>query len=273
MLLYDAESRLRQPRRLFADFVRDLRTSRGAVRALVSRNLALRYRYSSLGLLWIMLPPMVAAAAISLGQKANIIGQGTTALYAFLGVMMMQTFIESLNLLRSLFVANRQLLARNNTPLEAFVVSSLFEASFHTAMRIGMVLLIFVFSIRVPGYTVALVVPGFLGIMLAGAGIGLLIAPFSALKGDFDKAMAIFPWIFFAVTPVFFHGGNLGWLQTIYAINPAAWVFDSVRHAAYGAPGSIWPVCLVFPVGLLLCLVGMLWCRLARPHVMERAVI
>lgn len=272
VLAYDAESRLRHPGRFLSSFLSDLHHSGGSIRALVSRNLAQRYRYSSLGLLWIVFPPVVTAAAILIGQKASLFGAGMNALYAVFGVMMAQTFLESLNLLRGLFVANRQSLARDNTPLEAFIGSTLIEESFQTAMRIGMVALTFLFSIKPSFPTAVLVVPGFLGIMLAGAGIGLLLAPLSALKGDLDRAMGVFPWIFFAVTPVFFHGGNLGLLQKVYALNPAAWVFDSIRHAAYGSPGSLWPVLLAFPAGLLLCLVGMLWCRLARPHVMERAV-
>lgn len=273
VLTYDSESRLRHPGRFLAGFLRDLRHSGGAIRALVLKNLAQRYRYSSLGLLWVFAPPMVTAAALAVGQKANVIGAGVSALYAIYGVMMAQTFLESLNLLRGLFVANRQLMARDSTPVEAFALSSLVEESVHTAMRIGVVVMIFIFSYK-PTFTpaIALVVPGFLGIMLVGGGIGLLLSPFTALKGDLDKAMALFPWIFFAVTPVFFNGGSVGLLRTIYALNPAAWVFDSLRHAAYGAPGSLWPVILVFPAGLLLCAAGMLWCRLARPYVMERSL-
>lgn len=272
VLVYNAESRLRQPDRFFGDFLQDLRASRGAVRALLMRNLAQRYRYSSLGLLWVVFPPVVTAAAIVIGQKSSIFDVGANALYAVFGVMMAQTFLESINLLRGLFVSNRQMLARDNTPLEAFTGSSLLEESFHTVLRLGIVVMPIIFSMQVSFPSVALVVPGFLGVMLAGAGIGLLLAPLSALKGDWDKAMGVFPWIFFAVTPVFFHGGNLGLLQKVYAVNPAAWVFDSIRNAAYGSPGSLWPALFVFPAGLLLCLVGMLWCRLARPHVMERAV-
>lgn len=272
ILAYTSESRLLRPGQFLKDFASDLRASGGAIRALLWKNLALRYRYSSLGLLWIMAPPIVTAAALSIGQNANIIGAGTSSLYAIFGVMMAQTFVESLNLLRGFFVSNRQLLARDNTPLEAFVVSSLLEESFHTAMRLGVVLLAFIYSIKPSYSTVMLVIPGFLGLMLAGGGIGLLLAPFSALKGDFDKAMMVFPWIFFAVTPVFFHGRSVGFLQKIYALNPAAWVFESLRHAAYGWPGSLWSVCLVFPAGLLLCLLGSLWCRLARPYVMERTL-
>lgn len=271
-LVYNAESRLRHPGRFLAGFLDDMRASGGAVRALVMRNLAQRYRYSSLGLLWVVFPPIVTAAAIAIGQKSSIFGAGANSLYAVFGVMMAQTFLESLNLLRNLFVSNRQMLARDNTPLEAFVASAFLEESVHTALRLGMVGLTIIFSIRVSSPSLALVVPGFLGIMLVGAGFGLLLAPLSALKGDLDKAMGIFPWIFFAVTPVFFHGGKLGLLEKIYAANPAAWVFDSIRHAAYGSPGSLWPALLVLPAGLLLCLVGMLWCRLARPYVMERAV-
>lgn len=270
--LLTCESRLRHPKIFIINFIRDLTASGGAIRALVVKNLAQRYRYSSLGLLWIVFPPVVTAAAVIIGQRANIFGAGLNSLYAVFGVMMAQTFLESLNLLRGLFATNRQLLARDNTPLEAFIGSMLIEESLQTAMRLGMVALMFLFSIKPSFPSVALVVPGFLGIMLVGGGIGLLLAPFTALKSDLDKTMGVFPWIFFAVTPVFFHGDNLGFLKKVYTVNPAAWVFDSIRHAAYDSPGQLCPVLLVLPAGLLLCGAGMIWCRLARPYVIERSI-
>lgn len=274
-VIFDSNSRLRHPIEFLRSFCKDIKDSGGAVQTLLFRNLALRYRYSSLGLLWALAPPLVTATALTLGQRMQLISPEShevpAAFYAVFGVVMAQTFLESLNLQRGLFTSHRQLLNRNNMPLEGIIMASLLEECFHTAIRIAVVLLGFVFSIKASRSTFALIFPGFLGLVLAGGGIGLLIAPFNSLKGDLEKAMTVFPWIFFAITPVFVRGGG-GFLHAIFAMNPIAWVFNSIRHAAYGAPGSIRAAVLILPVGLLLSLAGCLWCRLARPYVMERAL-
>ena len=274
-MINSSESRLLHPWDFLRGFARDLFASRFAVRTLLARNLALRYRYSSFGVLWAFAPPIVTALAMTLGQRFDLVGSGPQgvglAYYAVFGVAMAQTFLESIHMTRGIFAANRQLLARDNMPLEGIIASSLCEELFHTAVRLAVVLTGFLFGVKASAQTFPLVFTGFLGIVLAGAGIGLIIAPLASFKGDVDKAMAVFPWIFFAVTPVFVYAGSGGFLHTVYKFNPAAWVFDGIRHAAYGGSGHLWAAILVLPAGLLLFLFGCVWCRLARPYVMERS--
>lgn len=276
VVIFDSASQLLHPLEFLRSFFRDVRESSGAVKTLLSRNLALRYRYSSLGLLWAAAPPLVTATALTLGQRMQVISSQDhdvpMAFYAVFGILMAQTFLESLNLMQGLFKSHRQLLTRDNMPLESLILSSFLEECFHTSVRIVVLVLCIIISIKVSRSTFALIFPGFLGLVLAGGGIGLLIAPFNSLKGDLEKVMTVFPWIFFAITPVFVRGGSTGFLHDIFALNPAAWVFDSMRHVAYGAPGSIRASCLILPVGLMLFVIGALWCRLARPYVMERSL-
>ena len=276
MVINDSASRLVHPLVFLRGFLRDLVSSRFAIRALLARNLALRYRYSSFGVLWAFAPPLVTAAAMVLGQRVELLGSGPKgvglAFYAVFGVAMAQTFLESMNIMKGTFTSHRQLLARGNMPIEGIIASSLLEEIFHTTARLAVVLLGFVFGVKASASTFPLVFTGFLGLVFAGAGIGLLIAPIASFKSDIDKAMAVFPWIFFAVTPVFLHSDGGGLLHTIYKFNPAAWVFDGIRHAAYGGSGPLWAALLVLPAGFALFVAGCLWCRLARPYAMERSV-
>jgi len=226
--------------------------------------------------LWAVAPPLVTAGAITLGRRFDLFSAGGPGVplvyYAVFGVAMAQTFLESMNMMKGIFATNRQLLARDNMPLEGIIASSLCEEVFHTAVRMAVVCLGFAFGLKPSIATFPLVFVGFLGLVFAGAGIGLLIAPIARFKGDIDKAMAVFPWIFFAVTPIFVRSGGQGFLHTIYAWNPAAWVFDGVRAAAFGGSGSLWAAGLSLPFGLALFVAGCLWCRVARPYVVERSV-
>ena len=276
VVIFDSASRFLHPLEFLMSFFRDIKESSGAVKTLLYRNLALRYRYSSLGLLWAAAPPLVTAAALSLGQRMQVISPQDhdvpMAFYAVFGILMSQTLLESMNMMLGLFKSHRQLLTRDNIPLEGIIVASFLEECFHTSIRIVVLFLCFIISIKASRSTIALIFPGFLGLVLTGGGIGLLIAPFNSLKGDLEKVMTIFPWVFFAITPVFVRGGSSGFLHDIFALNPAAWIFNSMRHVAYGAPGSVRASCLILPVGFLLFVVGAIWCRLARPYVLEHSL-
>jgi ABC-type polysaccharide/polyol phosphate export permease len=59
----------------------------------------------------------------------------------------------------------------------------------------------------------------------------------------------------------------------IQRTNPLGWLFDSIRTAAYGADGSLVGATVGPVAGLLILVIGWFFCRLARPHVIERMLV
>ena len=62
-------------------------------------------------------------------------------------------------------------------------------------------------------------------------------------------------------------------LGAVHAANPLAWLFEGVRTAAYGAPGSLAAAAIGPLAALLIFVLGWFLCRIARPHVVERMLV
>jgi ABC-type polysaccharide/polyol phosphate export permease len=114
---------------------------------------------------------------------------------------------------------------------------------------------------------------GLWGVVLIGGGLGLFLAPASSLRGDIDQVIHLLPWGLFAVTPVFVAPAAGSLLARGYALNPLAWLFDSIRTAAYGASGSLLPAVLAPLVGALIVSISWFFCRFCRPYVVERYLV
>jgi lipopolysaccharide transport system permease protein len=273
-VIYTADSRLHRIRSFLGTARRDLRGSWPTTTRFFRRSLAQRYRYSSLGLIWAFLPSVITALVLIAGQRTRLIGHGQVPppFYGVFGLTLGMSFLEALNTLRSIFTTHQFLLRRNNVPIEGLISAAIIEMGFNSAIRVVVLAAAFIFFGVPPILTLPLALLGFIGTVLLGCGIGLLLAPFSSLKRDLDNIMSFLPWIVFAVTPIFVRANSHA-LETIYRFNPLAWIFDSTRTLAYGAPGSAWPAILSPVFGLGLMLLGWLLCRLWRPYVVERSLV
>lgn len=241
---------------------------------LFIQHLARQYRYSSLGLFWIFVPTILTALVLIGGQQINskIADSGiSSAFYGIFGLAMGQTFIDSITATRRLFEQNKDLLRRQNVAIDGMIIAGVLDVSFTMLVRFLVLgCLFFLFAVTPSFNTLAIAVGGFFGILLLGAGLGLFIAPLNSLKRDIDNAMALLPWSLFALTPVFVpakHGTIFG---LICSLNPLTWLFDSIRVAAYGAPGTIVAAALSPVIGFFVLCGGWAFCRVSRPHVVER---
>ena len=124
-----------------------------------------------------------------------------------------------------------------------------------------------------PAVTLPLAAWGLVGLSLAGAGLGLLVAPPSALQQDINIFSSALPLILFTVTPVFMVPEPGSFLGAVHAANPLAWLFEGIRAAAYGASGSLAAAAIGPLVAMLIFMVGWFLCRIARPHVVERMLV
>ena len=213
---------------------------------------------------------------MTLGQRSHVPGLKASGVppqvYAVFGLVMAQTFLETLSTQRALFTTHRHLLSRHRTPIEGMMLAGLGENLFGLAIKMGVLAVVFLVFKITPAQTLPFGLAGMCGIFLLGSGVGLLLAPWNALSKDLDNAMGFFPWIFFMLTPIFVSLQPGSTLYKICRWNPLTWFFNATRAFTYGSATlrgdglpllSLWGCILLLPVAWLLC-------RLARPYVIER---
>lgn len=273
-VVYGVGSRLHNPGRFFRDWLADLRACGPTARRLFQRHLAQQYRFSSLGLLWAFAPSALTALVLIGGQRAHVVGQGggvTAAFYGVFGLGLAQTFLEALNATRRVFASHQQLLRRQNVPLDGLIVAGLLDVAFNMIVRLVVVVTVFfVFSVPPAIATLPLAILGFVGVAVLGAGLGLLVAPLNSLKRDIDNLFGILPWILFAVTPVFVPLATESRFGRICQWNPLTRLFDGIRAAAYGGDGDPAAVIRGLALGIVIMFIGWMFCRIARPYIVER---
>lgn len=270
--VYSAESPLQNPADFIRGSVQDMRASRDFARRLFRQFIAQRYRYSSLGLLWAFAPPIITTLVLALSRRNMPSGGVTVAtqIYAVFGLMMTQTFLETFYTQRTLFSSNRALLSRHRATVESLVLAGLYDSLFGLSIKAG-IFACFMIAFHVHPTAFLLGVIGTGVILLLGTGLGLCFAPVSALKSDADKILAFLPWMLFGLTPIFTPAVAGSGMNRIYNANPFTWLFDAVRAIAFnGAHGQILTLAIFLLISLCIFPAATLYCRIARPHVVER---
>lgn len=277
LVINASASRLHDKRLFVAAASRDIKGSWPTARRFFERGIAQKYRYSSLGLLWAFIPAIITACVLIAGQKVHVMlhvrGEVPAPFYGVFGLGLAQSFLDGLGGTRSVFSSNQMILRRSNIAIEGLIGAAVIDAAFSVLIRIGVLTIAFVFFKVMPVATVPLALLAFAGTLLIGCGIGLVLAPLSSLKRDLDNIMGFLPWILFAITPVFVMPTPGSLAVKLYAFNPLAWIFDSTRSLAYGAPGSLTPGLICIAVGPLILLAGWVFCRVWHPYVVERSLV
>ena len=154
-----AQSPLKNPLHFIREGCSDAKKSLALSKRFFLQNIAQQYRYSSLGILWAFAPSVVIALAVSLGRGNSLFapgeeGRAPLQVYVIVGVIIMQTFLESLNPQRILFTQYRNILARQRIPIESLALSQFAESLFHFVVKIPLVLLVLLIfgtpSLRMP---------------------------------------------------------------------------------------------------------------------------
>lgn len=273
--LHTPESRIRHPKQLGREMVRDLLASRELAWRLLVRDLSSQYRQSFLGIFWAFVPPIVAAVGLTLASNAKILNIGETDLpypaYVMFSMALWQTFVESLNGPVQAVIAAKPMLARINFPREAIILSQIGQVGFNFGIKLILIVAMFLwFQIPVT-WTVILAPVALIHLIALGTAIGLLLAPIGALYEDVSRGLTLLvsAWLFF--TPVIYPPPQTGLFATLVQWNPVTPLLVTVRELAtvgtVSDPLRFWLASLLAIGGLLL---SWLMYRIAMPFVIER---
>lgn len=275
VVVYTAKSKLRHPLQLFREMGRDLLASRELAWRLFVRDISAQYRQSLLGVFWAFVPPIVTAGGLTLAAKSNVVNFGATDLpypaYVMFSTALWQTFVDAVNGPVQAVTKAKMMLAKINFPREALVIAKLGEVAFNFAIKLLLIVGLFIwFKISI-SWTVILAPVALIHLVLLGTLFGVLLAPLGALYQDFSNGLTLLTGFWLFVTPVIYPVPQAGGFGTIVKLNPVTPLLVTTRELAttgeISDPIGFWAASAIAIVGLLL---AWLIYRLAMPFVVER---
>ncbi|RMG18334.1 MAG: hypothetical protein D6731_02285 [Planctomycetota bacterium] len=226
---------------------------------LFVRELRLRYRRAFFGVLWSVLPLVVAAAAyLSVAPRPESSGERgavPTVLDVLVGLVLVQAFVDGLNYPQQLARRLRTLLAHSSFPRESLLVAGAGFVGFNLLVRAAVTAA----ALGLGAEPLAATAPLALGGALLLGGLGLCVGAFLAapalLLWDVRFGLPYVTGLLYLVTPVFYRPGEEGLLAWANALNPLTHVLEASRALVWGAPISWLPLlsvlCLSFFLALL----------------------
>jgi lipopolysaccharide transport system permease protein len=249
-----------------AERLREVVDSRELLVFLAWRDLTVRYKQSTIGVLWAVLQPLLLAAAFTVffGRLAGLgDGEVSYALATFVALLPWQlvafgVFAASESVVRGQDLVTRVYFPRILIPLAPFGVALV---DFCAAFAVALVWI----AVASPSLTLAIAwVPIFLLLALVTAvGVGCWLAALNVRFRDVQVAVPLFVQLWFFCTPIAYPSSIVPeeW-RIVYAVNPMVTAVDGFRAALLGSPHLELPAVAVsvsVAVAVLLTGVGFFW--------------
>lgn len=232
----------------------DVYRYRDLVRALVARELKVRYRRSAIGFVWTMLQPLLMMLVLQTVFSSVFRGFAITnyPVYALSGVMFWnffsQSIISSMNSLRG----NAQLLQKLPVPKAVFPLANVISGVVNLSFALVPLLLILVVTGH-PLTPALLFLP--VAILIAALftlGAGLLLSPLAVFFSDVVELIGVILSLLMYLTPIFYPKEIVPEpLRWVVRFNPVRSILEVFRDPIY--QGEIPPLShLAVSVGIAL---------------------
>jgi lipopolysaccharide transport system permease protein len=281
---YRSDSQALQVRETARAMLSGLWQSRYMAYRLFLKDIRSEHARSAFGVLWDFLDPFVLGTIFFILAQNRVINTGNmgmpVAVFMIYGLLMYQTFCDSL--IRSQDVVRRSgnLLSHLKVPPEALLASVLFRQLFFSVFSILVMLgfsLALIARAKAEG-TSSFSLLGFLkfvlaypSLILAGMAIGVFLAPFNAIYADVGRfaRLVLIPLRY--VSPVLYVLPATPLFDAIDRINPISPVLTNLRSLAT-ADALVEPTQLLTRLGgfAVLFLVGWYVFHVSIPVLVER---
>ncbi len=231
----------------FTDRIRRIIDYRSVLWTLVRRDLRIRYARSILGYLWTLIDPLAMALVywFVFGVIYGVSEHGGTrsggapfVVFLVAGLLPWNWFNMSINESARALYAERRLVRSTNIPRELWVVRLVLAKGIEFLMSLPILLgfmLLFLIQgdLKIDPIELLLWIPALLLEFLLITGIGLVMAPVTALVDDFVRVVRIGLRVLFYLTPIVYSSQLLDekapWAAHIQQFNPLTAVNDMIR--------------------------------------------
>ena len=192
-------------------------------------------------------------------------------LYVLVGTMLWQIFTESVNAPLKEVTVNKAMLIKINIPREALFLSGIYEVLFNVMIKLILLTGIFIYFQQSISWSVLMVLPGILSIIICGFAIGLLLTPIGMLYQDIQRGLiVILPFLMY-LTPVIYPTPKEGIVSIIMRINPMASLLVETRNWLTSQPIIDINLFLIYSaIFIVIAFWGTIIFRIAMPFIIER---
>ncbi len=238
---------------------------------LAWRDLKVRYKQTSFGIAWAVIPPVLTMIVFSIvfGRVAQLDSNGVPyPIFSYTALLPWLFFSNGVSQAAATLVANVNLITKVYFPRILIPIAAIVPGLLDFAIA-GVVLAgLMAYYSFVPGPEALLVVP-LLGIALAAAvGVGLWLSALNVKYRDVRYALPFLFQFWLFATPVVFSSAEIDepW-RTLYGINPMAGVVEGFRAALLPTELDPTPMVLVSAATSIVLLVsGVVYFRKAERH-------
>lgn len=205
---------------------------------LASREVALRYRQTALGVLWVIIQPLLASAVFTIifGILLNVPHDNNNyTLFAFAGLLPWGIFSQSvqkasLSLLREIRLITKIFFPRIIIPV-ATILATLVDFAVSLV-----VLLVLMLVFQIPfSLSLLFIIPLLLVTLMFSVGIGIIFASINVFFRDFTYITPFLVQVWMYASPLAYSEKLIpsGW-QWVYDINPMVGIISGFRWAVFG---------------------------------------
>jgi lipopolysaccharide transport system permease protein len=205
---------------------------------LAGRDVKLRYKQTALGVIWVVMQPLVAAAifTVMFGRFAHLPSDGHPYIvFVFAGVVIWNYFAAILQRAGNSLISDSRLITKVYFPRLAIPLASTFSALLDLVVSL-VVLAVMLTVFRITPTWRLFTLPGFILLAaVAATGVSLWLSALNVRYRDFVHAMPFLLQVWMFASPVAYATTIVPekW-RLLYAVNPAVAFIEGTRWAVLG---------------------------------------
>lgn len=255
--------------------VRNIISSRELIWQLFLRNLKARYKQSLLGWSWIFLMPIITMGTFLLLNISGIIKIGEIPvpypIFGLLSFSLWQIFSNGLPVLARAISAGGSLITQINFPREALLFADIASVMVDFLIRLGLVLIVYLFYGLSPSIWILLLPFYLLPILCLTLGLGFLTAILDVLVRDTKNFIDVGMGFLIFLMPIMYTMPEKGILAKVNQYNPIYFLVGVPRNLIIFGHVEYWQQFLISSLGaLLIFFIGWFVFYLVQPKLAER---
>lgn len=225
------------------------------------RDLKIRYKQTSIGVLWAIIQPLITMFVFTIffSKLAGIQSDGVPyPIFVFTGLLFWQFFSTALSDTSNSLVTNQSIITKVYFPRLILPISSVITKLVDFGISALILVLMMFYYHFTPHIESIFVIPIVLGIsFMASVGLGLVLAAINVKYRDVRHALPFFIQILLFLTPVIYPASIAGKYSWILALNPMTGAIQNARAALLGTTAINWTlISISFIASLILMAVG-----------------